>query len=66
VWDSARARYFKQKDYAPDDCTTCEDFAPCACACPLYWEHRGYEELHDAWARRAPIPSEPVFQTGGR
>jgi len=48
VWNSTRARYFKSKDFAPAPCKTCEDFAPCACACPLYWERRGYAELPQA------------------
>jgi radical SAM protein with 4Fe4S-binding SPASM domain len=48
VWNSVRARYFKQKRFAPDFCKTCENFTPCACACPLYWEQRGYEELFQA------------------
>ncbi len=50
VWNSVRARYFKEKGFAPAPCRTCEDFAPCACACPLYWERRGYGELEQASA----------------
>jgi radical SAM protein with 4Fe4S-binding SPASM domain len=62
VWNSTRAKYFKSKDFAPEPCKTCEDFAPCACACPLYWERQGYDELRQAHAAR----SNELMKHGGK
>lgn len=45
VWSSARAAFFRRKQYAPDACGGCEDFAACAGACPLYWSAVGTGEL---------------------
>jgi len=45
IWDSARARWLREKRYAPDVCRECGDFALCQCGCPLYWAHFGDEEL---------------------
>ena len=47
VWDSARARSLRAKEFAPGLCRDCEDFALCQSACPLYWRHFGYEELEE-------------------
>ena len=45
IWDSAQARFWRQKDYAPAQCDNCQSFQACAGACPLYWEARGTSEL---------------------
>lgn len=45
VWNSARARYFRRKEYAPAECAGCGEFAACAGACPLYWSAMGTAEL---------------------
>ncbi len=45
VWFSRRARYFKNKKFAPEECTGCDRFSPCQGACPLYWEYKGTSEL---------------------
>jgi radical SAM protein with 4Fe4S-binding SPASM domain len=54
VWFSARARHFKEKRYAPDECSLCPSFKACQSACPLYWEYAGLSEL----AGRNPARSE--------
>ncbi|KMQ50641.1 Radical SAM domain protein [Chitinispirillum alkaliphilum] len=46
VWYSDRARYFKEKKYAPSECLDCSAFSACQAACPLYWEACGTSELH--------------------
>ena len=48
VWQSARAVFFRRKQYAPPQCAGCEDFLACAGACPLYWSAMGTDELRQA------------------
>lgn len=48
VWHSARAVFFRRKAYAPEACSGCPDFGPCAGACPLYWKAMGTAELRPA------------------
>jgi radical SAM protein with 4Fe4S-binding SPASM domain len=50
VWNSARAAFFRRKEYAPEECAGCEDFGPCAGACPLYWAAMGTAELQRSLA----------------
>lgn len=58
VWQSARAVFFRHKEFAPGHCRDpqthpaadearagCEDFVACAGACPLYWSAMGTGEL---------------------
>ena len=47
VWFSGRARYFKQKRYAPPECRGCGRFAACQSACPLYWRFAGTGEIRN-------------------
>jgi radical SAM protein with 4Fe4S-binding SPASM domain len=48
VWHSARATFFRRKEYAPTECVGCEDFGACAGGCPLYWSAMGTAELSEA------------------
>jgi radical SAM protein with 4Fe4S-binding SPASM domain len=48
IWSSARAVFFRHKDYAPSECAGCEDFVACAGGCPLYWSAMGTAELSEA------------------
>lgn len=45
VWESARGRWLRQKQFAPSTCQSCDDFALCQGACPLYWRHFGFDEI---------------------
>jgi radical SAM protein with 4Fe4S-binding SPASM domain len=45
IWFSARARYFKSKEYAPAECAGCGSFVACQAACPLYWRSVGTAEI---------------------
>jgi radical SAM protein with 4Fe4S-binding SPASM domain len=45
VWFSERAAFFKQKRYAPAECSGCPSFQACQSACPLYWAYAGTAEL---------------------
>jgi radical SAM protein with 4Fe4S-binding SPASM domain len=56
VWNSARAAFFRRKEYAPEECAGCEDFGPCAGACPLYWAAMGTAEL-----QRSPACVEGAY-----
>ena len=45
VWDSTRATWLREKEFAPPLCRDCAEFALCQGGCPLYWRHFGYHEL---------------------
>lgn len=48
VWNGPRALFWREKRYAHAVCRECDQFGPCAGACPIYWDAMGYEELTDA------------------
>lgn len=45
VWNSRRARYWREKRYAHRLCRACEQFDLCTGACPIYWKAMGCREL---------------------
>ncbi|HEY9593567.1 MAG TPA: radical SAM protein, partial [Spirochaetia bacterium] len=47
IWFSGRARYFKNKEYAPAACAGCDSFTACQAACPLYWRYAGTAEIRN-------------------
>jgi radical SAM protein with 4Fe4S-binding SPASM domain len=47
IWFSERARYFKEKRYAPAECGGCGSFVACQAACPLYWRSVGTAEIRN-------------------
>lgn len=55
VWNDERARSFRTKEHAHPLCRSCEHFAACNGACPLYWRQLGYGEL---FAARRPAGTE--------
>ncbi len=63
VWNSARAVFFRRKEYAPAECSGCEDFLACAGACPLYWSAMGTAEIP---ARCASRPGGELDDHPGR
>ncbi len=50
LWNSRRARYWRDKKYAHRICRSCSHFDICAGACPIYWNAMGYDELRRAAA----------------
>jgi radical SAM protein with 4Fe4S-binding SPASM domain len=50
IWFSERARYFKEKRFAPGECAGCDRFTACQSACPLYWRYAGTREIASARA----------------
>ena len=48
IWNSAMLSYFKNHEYAPDQCRSCVKLDLCKGACPLYWSAVGQEELRNA------------------
>jgi len=54
IWESGRARGFRDKFLAHPQCRDCEDFPVCNGACPLYWRRAGFAELE---ARRGFRPA---------
>jgi radical SAM protein with 4Fe4S-binding SPASM domain len=53
IWFSARAKHFKNKEYAPAECTGCGSFTACQAACPLYWRYAGTGEIRNDRAATA-------------
>jgi radical SAM protein with 4Fe4S-binding SPASM domain len=47
IWFSERARFFKQKRYAPPECSGCDHMVACQAACPLYWRAAGTTEIRN-------------------
>lgn len=45
IWQSPKARAYREKRFAPPGCRACEHFAVCHGACPLYWQSLGLAEL---------------------
>jgi radical SAM protein with 4Fe4S-binding SPASM domain len=45
IWESEFLAYFKNRDYAPEQCRSCVDLDLCKGACPLYWQTCGKKEL---------------------
>lgn len=45
LWNSRKARYWREKKYAHRICRGCRHFDICAGACPIYWDAMGYDEL---------------------
>ncbi len=48
VWQSSKARAYREKIFAPAGCRACEHFAVCHGACLLYWRSQGTHELKGA------------------
>ncbi len=53
IWFSDRARFFKEKKYAPAECEGCGSFSACQAACPLYWLAVGVSEIRNPRGRVA-------------
>lgn len=45
IWQSSALSYFKNIEYAPDECHECLSFDVCKGACPLYWKACGLKEI---------------------
>ncbi len=45
VWNSAKARGYRDKALAHPQCRDCAQFDICNGACPLYWREMGFDEL---------------------
>ncbi|MCU0599633.1 MAG: radical SAM protein [Desulfobacterales bacterium] len=45
LWQSPKARYYREKRFAHPKCRLCEHFHICNGACPLYWRQMGYDEF---------------------
>lgn len=47
IWQSEKTTMYRQKQLAHEYCQTCEHFAICNGACPLYWRQVGFGELEN-------------------
>ena len=48
VWNSRKARFWREKKFAHKVCRRCEHFDLCTGACPIYWDAMGFDELLNA------------------
>jgi radical SAM protein with 4Fe4S-binding SPASM domain len=56
IWQSPKATRYRTKGFAHEVCKSCDDFAVCNGACPLYWQDRGFGELERRTGARKTIP----------
>jgi len=47
IWQTEKAKTYRDKCLAYPQCQACENFAICNGACPLYWRQVGFGELED-------------------
>lgn len=47
VWNSARAKFIREKNEAPKECSGCDHFQVCQGACPLFWRQMPINELKE-------------------
>jgi radical SAM protein with 4Fe4S-binding SPASM domain len=45
IWSSQKIDYYRNVEYAPDECRQCLHFDKCKGACPLYWRAFGKGEM---------------------
>ena len=45
IWNSQKACWYRDKQFARTECQQCENFRICNGACPIYWRELGYQEL---------------------
>jgi len=46
IWWSRQALYFRNKEFIPPVCKSCDSAPMCQGACPLYWDNRGnFDEI---------------------
>ncbi|MGD2092041.1 MAG: radical SAM protein [Candidatus Aminicenantes bacterium] len=45
IWQSLNAKKYREKSLAHPRCQRCEHFHICNGACPIYWQHMGFDEL---------------------
>jgi radical SAM protein with 4Fe4S-binding SPASM domain len=45
IWQSEKAKKYRDKRFAHPQCRACENFHICNGACPLYWQKVGFKEL---------------------
>lgn len=55
IWKGSQASHFKNKQFAYEQCTSCDSFAICNGGCPLYWRTMGYNELNFVKHQQAEI-----------
>ncbi|RLI50096.1 MAG: radical SAM protein [Candidatus Thorarchaeota archaeon] len=58
VWYNRAARFWRNKDYAPEGCKRCDMFDYCMGACPLYWDVHGFDEIKQFWPERSAVAAK--------
>ncbi|TFG11608.1 radical SAM protein [Candidatus Thorarchaeota archaeon] len=58
VWNSRSAKFWRNKEYAPEGCKECEYFKYCYGACPLYFDVMGFEEIKEFWPDKNKVLSK--------
>ncbi len=55
IWQSAKSKMYREKTLAHPECQTCDNFAICNGACPLYWRQVGFAELEKCFYMRGKL-----------
>lgn len=54
IWESPKAKKYREKGFAHPDCQGCPDFVTCHGACPIYWDTMTFRELDPFLPKRNP------------
>lgn len=56
MWQSDAAKYWRERQFAPEVCKDCQHYTTCRGACPLYWENGGdLKEIYRARGKPMPV-----------
>ncbi|MBD3405349.1 MAG: radical SAM protein [Candidatus Lokiarchaeota archaeon] len=55
VWNGRAAKFWREKDFAPEGCKNCEHFEYCTGACPLYFDVMSFDEIQPYWKEKGKI-----------
>jgi radical SAM protein with 4Fe4S-binding SPASM domain len=58
VWYNRAAKFWRNKEFAPEGCKVCEHFQYCYGACPLYWDVYGFDEIQQFWPKKSRVASK--------
>ena len=55
IWQSVKARKYREKSLAHSECRKCDKFHICNGACPLYWRQMGFKELREVFVGNSKL-----------
>lgn len=58
VWYNRASKFWREKEFAPEGCKSCQHFDYCYGACPLYWDVHGFDEIKEFWSPKDRVRSK--------